>query len=56
MSSLGSLTAKAKASVFSGRVTLDLCVSGWEVEFGVTGDVCSIGAVSEYLMTLLKQK
>jgi len=38
------LTAKAKASVASGRATLAFNIFGWQVEFGVSGDVLSIGA------------
>jgi hypothetical protein len=38
------LTAKAKAAVFSGRATMEFELFGWQFEFGVTGDVLSIGA------------
>ena len=37
------LIAKAKAAVFSGRATIEMCVSGWEFEFGVTADALSAG-------------
>ncbi len=38
------LMAKAKASVASGRATTELNIFGWQVEFGVSGDFCSVGA------------
>ena len=37
------LAAKAKASVLSGRATAELELSGWQVEFGVSGDLLSAG-------------
>ena len=38
------LAAKAKASVISGRVTTEVRLHGWEIEFGVSGDLFSVGA------------
>ena len=38
------IQAKAKASVVSGRATIDFEVEGWQIELGVTGDAISIGA------------
>jgi hypothetical protein len=38
------LAAQAKASVISGRATIELNLFGWEIEFGVTGDALSVGA------------
>ena len=36
--------AKAKASVLSGRATMEFNILGWQVELGVSADVLSIGA------------
>lgn len=36
--------AKAKASVLSGRATTEFELFGWQIEFGVSGDVLSVGA------------
>lgn len=38
------VTAKAKAAVLSGRATLEWDIVGWQVEFGFTGDLLSVGA------------
>ena len=38
------LAAKAKAAVLSGRVTAELEWFGWQIEFGVSGDLLSVGA------------
>ena len=38
------LAAKAKAAVLSGRATAELELSGWQIEFGVSGDLLSVGA------------
>lgn len=38
------LAAKAKASVLSGRATAELELFGWQIEFGVSGDLLSVGA------------
>ena len=38
------LAAKAKAAVLSGRVTAELDLFGWQIEFGVSGDLLSVGA------------
>ena len=38
------LAAKAKASVLSGRTTAELELFGWQIEFGVSGDLLSVGA------------
>ena len=38
------LVAKAKASVLSGRATIELELFGWQIEFGVSGDLLSVGA------------
>lgn len=38
------LTAKAKASVFSGCATFELELFGRQIEFGITGDAISAGA------------
>jgi hypothetical protein len=38
------VAAKAKASVLSGRATVEFNVFGWEIEVGVTGDLLSAGA------------
>ena len=36
--------ARAKASVLTGRVSIELVMFDWEIEFGVSGDVLSVGA------------
>ncbi len=38
------LAAKAKAAVLSGRATAELELFGWQIEFGVSGDLLSVGA------------
>lgn len=38
------LAARVKASVLSGRTTAELELFGWQIEFGVSGDLLSIGA------------
>ena len=38
------MAAKAKAAVLSGRVTAELDLFGWQIEFGVSGDLLSVGA------------
>ena len=38
------LAAKAKAAVLTGRVTAELELFGWQIEFGVSGDLLSVGA------------
>ena len=38
------LAARAKASGITGRATMELELLGWEIEFGVSGDLLSIGA------------
>ena len=38
------LAAKAKASVLSGRATAELELFGWQIEFGLSGDLLSAGA------------
>ena len=38
------LAAKAKADVLSGRITAELDLFGWQIEFGVSGDLLSAGA------------
>ena len=38
------LAAKAKAAVLSGRATSELELFGWQIEFGVSGDLLSVGA------------
>ena len=38
------LAAKAKAAVLSGRATFELELFGWQIEFGVSGDLLSVGA------------
>lgn len=38
------LAAKAKASVLSGRATTEFELFGWQIEFGVSGDLLSVGA------------
>ena len=38
------LAAKVKASVLSGRTTAELELFGWQIEFGVSGDLLSVGA------------
>lgn len=38
------VAAKAKASVLSGRATAEFEFFGWQVEFGVSGDLLSVGA------------
>ncbi|TYQ15482.1 UNVERIFIED_CONTAM: RHS repeat-associated protein [Acetivibrio alkalicellulosi] len=38
------LGAKIKAAVLSGRLTREFELFDWEIEFGVTGDLLSIGA------------
>ena len=38
------LAAKAKASVLSGRVGTELELFGWQIEFGLSGDLFSVGA------------
>jgi len=37
------LAAKAKAAVLSGRATAELELFGWQIEFGVSGDLLSVG-------------
>ena len=38
------LAAKAKAAVLTGRATAELELFGWQIEFGVSGDLLSVGA------------
>ena len=38
------ITINAKAAIFSGRATTELQLGGWQIEFGVTGDVGAVGA------------
>ena len=38
------LAAKAKAAVLSGRVTAELELFKWQIEFGISGDLLSVGA------------
>ena len=38
------LAAKAKASVLSGRVGTESELFGWQIEFGLSGDLFSVGA------------
>lgn len=38
------VAAKAKAAVLSGRATTELELFGWQIEFGVSGDILSVGA------------
>ncbi|MBR5309495.1 MAG: hypothetical protein IKU42_00005 [Oscillospiraceae bacterium] len=38
------LIGKAKASVLTGRTSIELEVSGWQFEIGVSGDILSVGA------------
>ena len=38
------LAAKAKAAVLSGRATSELELFGWQIEFGVSGELLSVGA------------
>ena len=38
------LAAKAKAAVLSGRLTTELELFGWQIEFGVSGYLLSVGA------------
>lgn len=38
------LAARAKAAVLSGRVTAELELFGCQIEFGVSGDLLSVGA------------
>ena len=38
------LAAKAKAAVLTGRATVELELFGWQIEFGVSGDLLSVGA------------
>lgn len=38
------LAAKAKVAVLSGRATVELELFGWQIEFGVSGDLLSAGA------------
>ena len=38
------LAVKAKAAVLSGRATAELELFGWQIEFGVSGDLLSVGA------------
>lgn len=38
------LAAKVKAAVLSGRATAELDVYGWQIEFGISGDLLSVGA------------
>ena len=37
------ITINAKAAIFSGRATTELQLGGWQIEFGVTGDVGAVG-------------
>ena len=38
------LATKAKAAALSGRVTSELELFGWQIEFGVSGGLFSIGS------------
>ena len=38
------LATKGKAAALSGRVTSELDLFGWQIEFGVSGDLFSIGS------------
>ena len=38
------LAVKAKAAVLTGRATTELELFGWQIEFGVSGDLLSVGA------------
>ena len=38
------LATKAKGAVLSGRTTMELELFGWQIEFGVSGDLLSVGA------------
>ncbi len=38
------VAARGKAAVLTGRATMELELLGWEIEFGVSGDLLSVGA------------